>query len=194
MLFRTIPLFAHGWARIKFNPSRLRQERSPQGSNMQGSIAILKFNINIRAVVYTSCKRSSIILKNKRKYFCNFFLHQIGKYAVQRNARVLNFPTFFGCISMFFHQRYSIIKHRQIYYISSYLICLIKRDHFYLVQESRFQTKSVFFNKSNRERYPNVLVSFPERYRNVCPFVFDITCQKSANYFEHLCFYAFCND
>ncbi len=25
------------------------------------------------------------------------------------------------------------------------------------------------------ERYQNVLVSFPKRYRNVCPFVFDIT-------------------
>jgi hypothetical protein len=30
------------------------------------------------------------------------------------------------------------------------------------------------------ERYQNVLVSFPNGYRNVCPFVFDITNLDSA--------------
>jgi hypothetical protein len=58
-----------------------------------------------------------------------------------------------------------------------YRICPIERDHVYLVQENRFWTKSKqsVLNKTNSERYQNVLVSFPKRYRNVCPFFFDIT-------------------
>ncbi len=30
------------------------------------------------------------------------------------------------------------------------------------------------------QRYQNILVSFPKQYRNVCPFVFDITTQDNA--------------
>ncbi len=55
-------------------------------------------------------------------------------------------------------------------------ICPIERAHFYLVQESRFWTrwKQSVLNKPISGTIPKRLVSFPKRYRNVCPFVFDI--------------------
>ncbi len=45
-------------------------------------------------------------------------------------------------------------------------ICPFERDHVYLVQENRFWTKSKqsVLNRKNS-------ISFPKRYRNVCPFV-----------------------
>jgi hypothetical protein len=36
---------------------------------------------------------------------------------------------------------------------------------------------TLFSTRQIRERYQNVLVSFPKLYRNVCPFVFDIQCR-----------------
>ncbi len=40
---------------------------------------------------------------------------------------------------------------------------------------------NLFSKRQIRERYQNVLVSFPNRYLNVCPFVFDITTSNTLN-------------
>ncbi len=41
--------------------------------------------------------------------------------------------------------------------------------------DSRPNQNNLFSTRQIRERYQNVLDSFPKRYRNVCLFVFDIT-------------------
>ncbi len=41
--------------------------------------------------------------------------------------------------------------------------------------DSGLNRNNLFSTRQIRERYQIVLVSFPKRYRNVCPFVFDIT-------------------
>ncbi len=37
---------------------------------------------------------------------------------------------------------------------------------------------NLFSTRQIRERYQNILVSFPKQFRNVCPFVFDITSKE----------------
>jgi hypothetical protein len=41
--------------------------------------------------------------------------------------------------------------------------------------DSGLNQNNLLSTRQIRERYQTVLVSFPKRYRNVCPFVFDIT-------------------
>jgi hypothetical protein len=45
--------------------------------------------------------------------------------------------------------------------------------------DSGLNRSNLFSTRQIRERYQNVLDSFPKRYRNVCPFVFDITSTHS---------------
>ncbi len=51
---------------------------------------------------------------------------------------------------------------------------------------------NLFSIRQIRKRYQNVLVLFPKRYRNVCPFDFDIT-SKNANNFVVKFFGSFCH-